>query len=574
MDNIIVQLGLFFALSALLAVIFLYIKQSTVLAYIAVGIILGIFKSSIQLDQHTIHIVSEIGIILLLFLAGMELDLSEFKKRLRSTLTNGLGQIAAFTIIGTIIALVIIGVSNIVTAIYFGLCLAFSSTIIVIKLLKDRKEIESFYGQTLIGILILQDITAIFALVFINSLGGDQSILLSVISILGKMLGIGLFLFLFSRYILNYIFKKFAATPELLFIGTLGYVLGVAALCETIHFSPELGAFLAGVTLANIPYKLEIEDKVEPIKNLGVILFFVTLGFNLDFSSVTIGVIPIIVLISLVVMLGTPIVMLSLGYIQKLKSRPVFYLGIMLNQISEFSLILATLCLAAGVFDEQLFLIITLASILSILLSSTTSSFLDNLFLIFKKRLKFIDDHAIKYEDMEELNKLQLKNHIVILEYNPMADMLADLFAEQKKDVIILDFDPDKIEYIEKYESKYHHAIYADPLDPDIWEALKLEEASLIVSNIAENHKAEVALINYLKNHNSNAVSIIHSTEYKHALEMYDAGASYVFLPEHSAADKLIDIIKEFNFDFSKFHEIKIDHIKSIKYSKSKFMVT
>ena len=183
MDHIIIQLGLFFALSAIVAVIFLFLKQSTILAYIAVGIGIGFFKYAIKLDQHTMDIISEIGIILLLFLAGMELDLYGFKKRMRVTLSNGLGQIVTFTVLGAVIGFLLIGLDNLVSAIYFGLCLTFSSTIIVVKLLKDRKELETFHGQTLIGILILQDIVAVFALVFLNSLGAGQSIIISVLLI-------------------------------------------------------------------------------------------------------------------------------------------------------------------------------------------------------------------------------------------------------------------------------------------------------------------------------------------------------------------------------------------------------
>jgi len=572
MDHIVVQLGVFFALSALVAVIFLYIKQSTILAFIAVGIMLGFFKSQIHLEQHAIDVISEIGIILLLFLAGMELDLASLKRKLRITMITGLGQIITFTIFGTILGLLLIKFDNLVGAIYFGLCLTFSSTIVVIKLLKDRKEIETFHGQTLIGILIMQDITAIFALVFLKSLGSDQSVIISVLLILAKMMGLGIVMFLFSRYLIKPLFKKFAKTSELLFIGSLGYVFGVAALCESIHFSPEIGAFLAGVTLANITYRIEIEDKVEPIKNLGVVLFFVTLGFNLDLSKDLLSDFPLIMLISLFVLLGTPVVVLFLGYLGKLKSRPSFFLGVMLNQISEFSLILATLCLGAGVFDNRTFTIITFASIVSVLLSSIGTSFLDKLYSKMKKRLKFIEKHSLRLEDQEEIAELELENHIVFLEYNAIVDMIGEKFADRKQPIIILDNDPDKIDYIEEEENKYYHAIYADPLDPDIWEELQLEKASLVFSGIEHNHMAEIALLQYLKNNKSSAVTIIHSGDYEEALEMYEHEVSLVIHTEHSAAERVINILEDVNYDLIKLAEHGVNHKKALILAKSKFM--
>jgi len=572
MEHTITQFGIFFALSAIAAIAFLYVKQSTVLAYILVGIIIGFFRYAVQLDQDTMDKVSEIGIILLLFLAGMELDLDGFRKRMKLTLFNGLGQIISFTLLGSIIAVLFVSINSTIGAIYFGLCLTFSSTLLVVKLLKDRKEVETFHGQTLIGILVMQDIVAVFALVFLNSLNGEQSILISVLMIIGKMILIGLLMYLFSKFFIARIFRKFAQTPELLFIGSLGYVFGIAALCESIQFSPEIGAFLSGVTLANLPYKIEIEDKVEPIKNLGVILFFVTLGYNLEFSMDVLAFIPLIIFLTIIVLVGTPLVMLILGYLKKLKSRPVLFMGLMLNQVSEFSLILATLCLSAGIFDRSVFSIITFTSILSFLLSSMGHSALDSFYKIFKGRLTFLERHSIRLEDQEEIKQLKLKDHIVLLEYNSMTDMIADKFAEHDTPVIILDFDPDKIEYIEKNESKYHHAIYADPLDPDVWEEIKLKDAALIVSGIEENHKSELALINYLKSNNSNAITIIHSNNYDDALEMYEADATYVILPDHTASERLVDLIEEFNFDFNKFKNIRINHKESIKKAKIKYM--
>lgn len=573
MENIIIQLGLFFALSSIAAVIFMYLKQSTILAYITVGIILGFFKSVIKLDQHIIEIISEIGIILLLYLAGMELDLSHFKKRLRQILFNGLGQITIFTVIGAVVGVLLLRISSITTAIYFGLCLTFSSTIIVITLLKNRKEVKSSHGQNLIGILLMQDITAVFALVFLKSLSSNQAILLSVIVILLKMAALLIVMFLFSRYILNYVFKKFSQSPELLFIGSLGYVLGVAALCESMYFSPELGAFITGVTLANIPYKLEIEDKVEPIKNLGVILFFVTLGFNLNITQSLVYQIPFILIISFIVLLGTPLIILLLAYLQRIKPRPAFFTGVMMNQISEFSLILATLSLQAGIFSQSLFTIVVFSSILSILFSSMGHSIIENLYSRFKKPLKFLEKRSIRIEDMEELAELKLKDHIVLLEYNELIDIIADDFAEKKIHSIILDLDPFKIRYIEENESEYHHAIYADPIDPDIWEEVKIKDASLIISGIEENHEAELFLLNYLKENNSEAIVIIHSSNYEDALEMYENNASYVVVPLHLAGESITEYFKKVNYDFKRMEEYKEQYRKKIEDIKKKFIM-
>ena len=356
-------------------------------------------------------------------------------------------------------------------------------------------------------------------------------------------------------------------------MGTLGYVLGIAAFCDLINFSPELGAFLAGVTLATIPYKFEIEDKVEPIKNLGVILFFVTLGFKLDIDSSLLTYSWKILITAAIVLFGTPAVMLILGYLQKLKSRPVFYIGIMLNQISEFSLIMATLSLQAGVFEKSTFTIITFASIVSILISSMGHSFIDKLYELFKTRLMFIDKHSLLLEEKLGLEELKLENHIIFLEYNEISDMMADKLATDGVEVLILDFDPDKVEHIKKNESKFHKVRYVDPLDPDMWKEFKFEKAKAIISAIEGNNEKELAIIDYLKNNNSKTITIIHSSNYREAIEMYDNGASFVILPVNLAGEGMINYLEVFKNDFSLFSNIRGDSIVKLKKAQAEYLV-
>lgn len=540
MESFLIQIGIIFFSAAIAALISKTIKLPLVLGYIGAGFGLLFLDPIIDFETHTIELISELGIILLLFLAGMEVNLKTLKDHGKYSIATGFVQIAIFTGIGYLIGLYLLDVTATKPLIFFGLCLAFSSTIVVIGLLEERKELKAFHGQILLGILIVQDIVAIFALLFLN---GNASIG-SVATLLATLLLYIVIAWGMAKYLLKPIFRKLAESRELLFVGTLGFVLGIVAISEWIHFSAEMGAFIVGVALANIPYKLEIEDKIEPIKSLGVVMFFVALGLKLNFTGPEfMASLPEIGILTIIALFLTPVVLILFGWIQRLKSRPSFYIGVMLNQISEFSLIVAVMAYEANVFSGRLFLIITASAVLSIVGSALINKFRDELYKRSSPILKFLDRHALRLEDQIDLEKLPKKDHIILMGYNEINDLIADQLAEEGVTTVIVDLDPDKVEHVKEKESKQHRAVYADPLDPDIWEDLHFADAKIIVSGLEENQQAELALMRFLAEQDSNAKFVVHTGNYEDAKEMYNEGADFVLMPEYISAEYLSDLI-------------------------------
>ena len=549
MEHFILTLGALLAGAAILAILFRFVKQSSIIAFIAIGVVAGLFREEFHIPHEMIELFTEIGIILLLFMAGLEVEFESIKKRWRLLLLDGLGQIILTAALGVGLAFLILDVRGIATLVYFGLCLTLSSTIIVLGYLKIKKEMESFHGQIILGLMVLQDITAVIALVILSSLSGEGSLAASIGMIVLKMVGLAFFLFIMAKLVLNKLFRHLAESKELLFVGSLGWAMGIAALCELFHFSPEIGAFMAGASLSFLPYRLEIQDKVEPMKDFGVILFFLALGYGLDIDRSVFSLIPSILAVSAFVLFGTPVIMLLIGFIARLKSRPSFMIGTIVNQISEFSLILATLCLQAEIFNQRVFVLVTLSTITTIFLSSLGHQFLQPLYNLFKIPLSFIDRRS-KVVLEAELKGFELKDHIVIINYNELAEKVIDYFLSNGRRVLLIDIDPAVYDVV---SSKHENlrCMYADIFDPDTWDDAGFRDAEAIISCLIAGQEAELGILRWMKDSGLEITFIAATDSYREALELYDAGATYVIQTEELAAER--------------FGELLVEHGKSLK---------
>ena len=563
--SLIEPLGVMLLAAAVVAIILSYAKQASLFAFIIVGVVAGIVGVRTVINTNVMTAFVDIGITLLLFMAGMEVDIPGLIKRWKLLLINGFGQIIGLFIISLGLGALYVGIDatymtdaglsadNAMPAlIYFALCLTLSSTILVIGTLKSTGQISEEHGQVALGLMVLQDIVAVVALAILATLKPPEpgiappNLGIEVAMIFGKMIALAIVLYFVTKYILNPLFKFFAQSGELLFIGTLGYGMGVAALCEVIHFSSGIGAFFAGATLAALPYRHEIEDKVEPLKAFGVILFFMGLGF--DISELTPdqmlgGLAEGLILAVLVVVLTIPL-MLLLGYLSRLNSKPAFLMGAIINQSSEFSLMLAVLCLQYKIFDPHIFIVVTLVVLISFFLSSLGHQFLDPFYAVFSNFLSFMDGRTTTAEE-EVSDDIKLDGHIVIMEYNDLAIEIADFYAQRGEQVLLLDLDPHIIEYFEKQHGHSNiHAHYSNMADPDVWENLAFNKAKVVISCIDGGQEAELAISRWLKKEAPEVPFLAATSSHEETLELYGAGARYVIQTEYLAAKAFRNIFE------------------------------
>ena len=556
-DSLIEPLGAMLLAAAVVAIILSYAKQASLFAFIIVGVLGGIFGVREVINKDVMTAFVDIGITLLLFMAGMEVDIPGLIKRWKLLLINGFGQIIGLFGISAALGLLYVGidadymaaaglpVENAAPAlIYFALCLTLSSTILVIGTLKSTGQIAEEHGQVALGLMVLQDIVAVVALAILGSLKPPEAgveapnLGVEVAMIFGKMIALGIVLYFVTKYILNPLFKFFAQSGELLFIGTLGYGMGVAGLCEVIHFSSGIGAFFAGATLAALPYRHEIEDKVEPLKAFGVILFFMGLGFeisDLKPEQMLGGLSEGLILAVLVVILTIPL-MLILGYLSRLNGKPSFLMGAIINQSSEFSLMLAVLCLQYKLFDAHLFIVITLVVLISFFFSSLGHQFLEPIYNAFSKLLSFMEGRSTA-EAESGTEEFVMEGHVVIMEYNELAIEIADFYAQRGQQVLLLDLDPHIIEHFENQHGHSNiHAHYSNMADPDVWEDLAFNKAKVVISCMDGGQEAELAISRWLKKQSPDVPFIAATSSHEETLELYGAGARYVIQTEYLAA--------------------------------------
>ena len=562
-SNLIEPLGAMLLAAAVVAIILSYAKQASLFAFIIVGVLGGLFGLKEVINKDVMTAFVDIGITLLLFMAGMEVDIPGLIKRWKLLLINGFGQIIGLFGISAALGLLYVGIDasymeaaglpaeNAAPAlIYFSLCLTLSSTILVIGTLKSTGQIGEEHGQVALGLMVLQDIVAVVALAILASLNPDKvggsSLGVEVAMIFAKMIGLAIVLYFVTKYLLNPLFKFFAQSGELLFIGTLGYGMGVAALCEVIHFSSGIGAFFAGATLAALPYRHEIEDKVEPLKAFGIILFFMGLGFDISElkpAQMLGGLTEGLVLAILVVILTVPL-MLVLGYLSRLNGKPSFLMGAIINQSSEFSLMLAVMCWQYKLFDPHLFIVITLVVLISFFFSSLGHQFLDPLYNAFSKTLSFMDGRSIGAAESGD-EDFVMEGHVVIMEYNELAIEIADFYAQRGEQVLLLDLDPHIIEYFEHQHGHSNiHAHYSNMADPDVWEDLAFDKAKVVISCIDGGQEAEMAISRWLKIEAPDVPFIAATSSHEETLELYGSGARYVIQTEYLAAKAFRDIFE------------------------------
>ena len=562
-SSLIEPLGAMLLAAAVVAIILSYAKQASLFAFIIIGVLGGLFGVREVINKDVMTAFVDIGITLLLFMAGMEVDIPGLIKRWKLLLINGCGQIIGLFGISAALGLLYVGIDasymeaaglpaeNAAPAlIYFSLCLTLSSTILVIGTLKSTGQIGEEHGQVALGLMVLQDIVAVVALAILASLNPDKvggsSLGIEVAMIFGKMIGLAIVLYFVTKYLLNPLFKFFAQSGELLFIGTLGYGMGVAALCEVIHFSSGIGAFFAGATLAALPYRHEIEDKVEPLKAFGIILFFMGLGFDISElkpEQMLGGLTEGLVLAILVVILTVPL-MLVLGYFSRLNGNPSFLMGAIINQSSEFSLMLAVMCWQYKLFDPHLFIVITLVVLISFFFSSLGHQFLDPLYNAFSKTLSFMDGRSIVAAESGD-EDFVMEGHVVIMEYNELAIEIADFYAERGEQVLLLDLDPHIIEYFEHQHGHSNiHAHYSNMADPDVWEDLAFDKAKVVISCIDGGQEAEMAISRWLKLEAPDVPFIAATSSHEETLELYGSGARYVIQTEYLAAKAFRDIFE------------------------------
>ncbi|MEM2462784.1 MAG: cation:proton antiporter [Candidatus Pacearchaeota archaeon] len=553
-EELLFSVTIIIVVAAIFAFISKALKQQLILAYIATGIIIGPLVLGLIQNIALISSLAEIGIAFLLFTAGLEISASKIKEQTFPFLFAGIFEIFAVTIITFFIAIALHFRS--VEALYLGLILAFSSTVLVVKILADKKELNTLHSRIAIGILLVQDIAAILALILLN----QNSFYRIILVILQASLLI-LIAMLLNKTILNSLFRFASSSHELLFLAALAFVFFFAALAFALNLSIVIGSFIAGLALSNSPYKIEIESKIRPLRDFFVIIFLVSLGMLLTTFDFKTLFLPFIVFLAIIILLKPFIIALAIR-LSNYKSRTSLSVGFSLGQLSEFSLVIAFIAVGANLITQTTFNLVVLLSIISMAATPylmRIDNFLHkayhSLFEIFKnvseRRDYLLKEHKIKKE----------KKTILLFGCHRIGSIFLKGLEKYKHKVLVIDFNPEVINALTKQNVS---CIYGDALSSEVLETLNVQEAKVAISTIPKVEE-NIYLTKYLKSKNKNIFVVVSTEKIHDALKLYENGVDFVILPTVISGEIALKmIIKMTKKEFRKYKKEHIEYLKKI----------
>ena len=551
--NLFFSLGVIIIIATIFAFIARMFKQPLIPAYIFGGFVLGPLGIGLVTDMNLIRVLSEMGIAFLLFIVGLEMKLTNLKSVTVLSVVTGVLQVILTFILGNFVALKF-GFGDL-EALYIGLIVSFSSTMVVVKLLSDKEKLSTLHGRIILGILLVQDIIVIFILSVLSSVG-DLSLFILWQSILK---GILLFIIaiLISKLVLSSIFNFAAKSQELLFLCSITFCFLFSLFAYLLDYSIAVGAFLGGIALAGLPYDVDIIGRVKPLKDFFATIFFVSLGMELVFFNFS-SLFLLLVCLLLIIVVFKPLIVTIITSIFGYGSRISFLSGMHLGQISEFSLILASAGLIYGHISQEIFSLTVLLVVLTIILTSYFIQY-DNKIYSSLPFLRIFDKISIGKQNLGNLSK-RYGGNIVLFGCHRMGSIFSNTFKKMNKDFLVVDDNP---EIINDLVNEKISCLYGDANNLEVLERLNLRKSELVVSTIPD-FDINSFLVSYIKNKNKKVRVIVTANHFHQARDLYNLGADYVILPHVLSGEMISHLFKRVIFNNHKLKNLRERHINHL----------
>jgi Kef-type K+ transport system membrane component KefB len=525
------------AVAAVFGTIAVALRQPLIVAFIAVGILVGPASLGWVAAGTEMELLSSLGIGILLFLVGLKLD----PKLIRTTgpvaLATGLGQVAFTSLVGFGIG---IGLGfDMVSAIYIAIALTFSSTIIIVKLLSDKRELDELHGRIAVGFLIVQDIVVVIALILITAFGdaGADQVGSQLVAVALRGMAFLVVLLGLMRWVLPGLVGRVARSRELLVLFGVAWAIGLAGVGEWLGFSVEVGAFLAGFSLAATPYREALASRLVSLRDFLLLFFFINLGANLQLDQIGGDVAPAVVF-SLFVLIGNPLIVLVIMGAMRYRKRTAFLAGLTVAQISEFSLILVALGVRVGHVQESILGLVTLVGLITIGLSTYLILYSKQIFerlspflSIFERRQLHPGEH---HHDVHEGDV-----DVFVFGGGRHGTLIAHGLQARDLRVTVVDFDPDTLEACRRQGMS---VIFGDAEDPEFLLALPLEQARWVVSTV-RGLEVHLALLHGLRAAGYDGEVAFTAHDQVEAAGLRKEHVGLVIAPFAVAAERVVDTL-------------------------------
>ena len=551
--NVFTEITLIIGIAAIVAVVMRALRQPMIIGHIITGILVGPAVLKLLKSTETIELMGSFGIALLLFLVGLGLNPKVIKEVGRVSFLTGVGQVA-FTVLAGL-GLATVFNYNFVPALYIAIALSFSSTIIILKLITDKKEHNKLYGKISIGFLLVQDVIATLALVIASASADGGLSASSLLVLAGKGILLIAAVILTTKCAIKPLSKFLSRSQELLFLFAISWGFSVATLFNELGFSLEVGALIAGVALSTMSYAQEIGSRLRPLRDFFIIVFFISLGAGLNLSGIS-DIVPQVIVFSTLVLVGNPLIVISIMGLLGYSKKTGFKAGLAVAQISEFSLIFVLLGLKNGQISEQVVSLITVVAIVTIALSSYMITYSDQLYAFFERYLGVFERKIVVKEPRGRAGY-----DCILLGYRNGGSGFISAFESISKKYLVVDYNP---EVIDELERKNIPSLYGDLSDQDLGDDLDLEKVKIIVSHISDFATNRLVVSN-MQGHNPSAVVICRADSAHEAAELYGLGASYVILPHYIGTEKMSSFIRQKGFNKSEYSKYRQKHIEQLQ---------
>ena len=534
LSNVFSEIAVLLAISAVVGAGALWLRQPLIIAFITVGVLVGPAGLRLITANEEVELLAELGIALLLFVVGLKLDPHEIRSVGPVAIVAGLGQIAITGGFGYLTAF-LLGL-NAVSAFYVAVALTFSSTIIVVKLLSDKKEIDALHSRIAVGILIVQDIVVVLVMIGLSAFSGDtqpSNFGQALLIVLAKGSAFLFVIGLASRYLLPKILPLLAQSTELLLLFAITWAIALASVGDTLGFSKEVGAFLAGVALASTTYRAILGARLVSLRDFLLLFFFINLGVHIDVAYLGAQIIPGLIF-SVFVLIGKPLMIAALVGAMGYRKYTSTLTSLSLNQISEFSLILGTLGVSLGHIPAEVLGLITLVGLITMGLSTYTLLYSHMIYQRLAPWLSLFERRIPHREETLSDSSAAHLDHVDVILFGLGrygGSLILDLH-QHGLTVLGVDFDP---EIVKVWRQKGLPTFYGDAEDPEFAALLPLEQVRWVVSTIP-GQRLGLILLHALKGHNFPGRVVLTSHNHRETEILERAGADLVLLPFRDAA--------------------------------------
>ncbi|GAB7020199.1 cation:proton antiporter [Halostagnicola bangensis] len=511
--------------------------QPTIIAYILTGLILGPVMFDVVTEDALVENMAELGLGFLLFLLGMKMRFDDIREILRPIINIAVWQ----TILQTALALAVAWALGFdpTEIIIIALATVFGATPIIVKILTDKDEITSLPGRIDVGVLIVQDIylVVVLALLGADSLGNPTEIAqtLGVIAIM--MTFIALFSIASSRYLLPRLFRRVADNKDVFLIIAIAWAFLFIAISEYFNLSLEVGAFLAGISIAQLPYSKELEDRITPITDFFILVFFASIGLQLEASEL-LTYWQEAVIASVILMVGNFWIMFYLIYREDFSVETSFLGSINMIQVSEFSLVVGALAVNQEFIENE---ILGYLSLMALLTMSVSTYIIAHNHTIYAKLEPWF--RRFESDDKKDVDLDVYENHAITIGYDEITERALPMLEEKYGEVVIIDRQTEHIEALEE-EGRYEY-IYGDFRHGEIRKAANLKKASFVLSSTVQTDVNKALL----EEVSDNAIVFAEAEQIDDARELYDRGADYVIMSTYLTAAKLSEYLEQYFTD-------------------------